>query len=227
MRVDYTYYVFTINPSNHTTDNKGYVHREWDYETPVLTTLEVMWITSIHKQNQTHREKKQRVGGAANSMTITLSAHYTWFTEKYSTTGSTFWNIWATLQFSLHAGPLIDMQKASHTWVRHVKQLILWKRPFKRVFWSLGLPVVMKRLVSSHVSFAQVASFPAHQIINTNRDRLIETKRGWQRSEIRWRSRERANKEKWKMWKNMYKFSPPLIGLNISIYILEYSFTLR
>lgn len=133
-----------------------------------------------------HTMKKRR--GVANSITVTLSAHDTWFYEKYSTAcyiqifKPCFWL--TTAQFLFCAGPLLAMQKVSHTWVRHVKQLIPWNTPFKWVFWSLALPIVMKRLVSSHVSLAQVPSLPAHQIINTTRDRETDIDKEADRREI-------------------------------------------
>lgn len=148
-------------------------------------------ITPTHAQNQTHHERARGTGGVVNSITVTFfcSRHVILWeiprrrflhTLKYFShplgprPQHRFFFLSSSLFFFFTA-----IRKGSHTWVSHVKQLIPWNTPFKWVFWSLGLPIVMKRLVSSHVSLAQVPSLPAHQIINITRDG--ERERGWWR----------------------------------------------
>lgn len=155
-----------------------------------------MWITPTHAQNQSqHDRARGRRGWLTQSPQLHLLATRDFgrnpsplvpHPEMYQPSS---WM--TTAQFVLSTSPLIAARKVSHTWLRHVKQLIPWNTPFKRAFWSLGLPIVMKRSVSSHVSLAQVPSLPAHQIINISRDgeRDKARKRGRQRGSEMWRWR--------------------------------------
>lgn len=143
-------------------------------------------VKSLPPTYRTRHTMKERggEGGVVNLITITLSAHDTWFCKKYLAACYTLkyfshplGRLQRRLLFSplLSSSPLIATRKVSHTWVSHVKQLIPWNTPFKWVFWSVGLPIVMKRSVSSHVSLAQVPALPAHQIIAITRDGETDT----------------------------------------------------
>lgn len=136
-----------------------------------------MWNTFIHLNSKPGLEKKEKrksVGGVTNSVAVAASARCTWWGERRSTTWQ-IRNIQAAFYpgLWLHPGSL----RPSHTQVRHVKQLITLKYPFQVRLLVSGLPVVLKRLVSSHVSFAQAPPLPTHKVINGTWYTPIQIKR--------------------------------------------------